>query len=378
MRMLRVLRERRRAQRVPWRELEDLLSLNSQQFEEAVAAILRELGFSRVRVVGHSGDLSVDITCRGTANRLIAVQCKRFNPSNKVGSVEVQKFFGMAKMHHKADEALFVTTSDFTRPAYALAHQHDDLSLWNGFDLAELLANILGAPGRQIEDPAAALARDGLTPASMAAEARASDPKKAAEAQVFIGETGECPCERHEIRWIAHRSEGGHPILVCPYCERIATPEETHEAMIRGMVGIETEVPGLEPLRIAAKNRAESQALAEEDARLGLLFVHNSVIRLTRKKAARIALGEVLGREPTGGEVSELFTRLPEKVVDCHSCSECGAEMEWSRRLGAYWCQTCSSAEFLILGQFVRQEIFRPEVSGPPTPEWIREFLSDE
>ena len=47
-------RERRRKKRVPWEELQDLLSLDPRQFEQAVAAIIRELGGRRVRVMGGS------------------------------------------------------------------------------------------------------------------------------------------------------------------------------------------------------------------------------------------------------------------------------------------------------------------------------------
>ena len=74
---LRKLRERRRKKRVPWEELQDLLSLDARQFEQAVAAIIRELGGRQVRVMGRSGDLSVDITFRDGDGKSVAVQCKR-------------------------------------------------------------------------------------------------------------------------------------------------------------------------------------------------------------------------------------------------------------------------------------------------------------
>ncbi|MFN2470816.1 MAG: restriction endonuclease [Gaiellaceae bacterium] len=65
----RLLRGRRVKRGLPWAELNDLLALSPSQFEEAVGAIFRELGFRRVKRVGGSGDLSVDLTCRdsGTA-----------------------------------------------------------------------------------------------------------------------------------------------------------------------------------------------------------------------------------------------------------------------------------------------------------------------
>jgi restriction endonuclease Mrr len=157
---------------VPWEELEDLLALGPNEFEEAVAAILRELGFRRVRRTGGSGDLSVDITFRDKDSNLVAVQCKRYRPPNKVGSVEVQQFIGMAKLHHKAEVGMYVTTSDYTRSALQLAAQHGDIRLVNGLMLAEMLGNVLGAPGKEILDPRKALREAGLTAEELAEETR--------------------------------------------------------------------------------------------------------------------------------------------------------------------------------------------------------------
>ena len=141
-------KERLRQRRVPWEELNDLLALTPRQFEEAVAAIMREFGGRQVRVTGGSGDLSVDITFREPDGKKVAVQCKRYTPPNRVGSVELQQFIGMAKLHHKADVAMYVTTSDYTRGALKLAAQHEDLMLVNGLALAQTLAN-LGEAGAQ-------------------------------------------------------------------------------------------------------------------------------------------------------------------------------------------------------------------------------------
>ena len=77
------------------------------------------------------------------------MQCKRYTPPNRVGSVELQQFIGMAKLHHKADVAMYVTTSDYTRGALKLAAQHEDLMLVNGLALAQMLANLWPRQGRR-------------------------------------------------------------------------------------------------------------------------------------------------------------------------------------------------------------------------------------
>jgi len=344
-------RERRRQERLPWAELADLLALSPYQFEEAVAAILRELGFRHVRRTGRSGDLSVDITFRDKDNKLVAVQCKRYRLPHKVGSVDLQQFIGMAKLHHNADLGMYVTTSDYTRSAYALAAQHPDIQLVNGLLLAEMLANVLGAPGKEVLDPRGALKEAGLTPESLAGKTR---ERLAARGELKELSGKECQCQTNDITWAGHREPGGRLVVVCPYCARIASPEETHEAMIYGAVAFSDQVPGLEPLRATARRRAERSVIAEEDVRFGLLLARDSVIQRKREQAARIALKQILGRKPTDKEVVALASAAPPVPEPGHRCSACGGEMPWSRRLGAYWCQTCAHAEYPMADRLIR------------------------
>jgi Restriction endonuclease len=336
---------------VPWEELEDLLALGPNEFEEAVAAIFRELGFRRVRRTGGSGDLSVDITFCDKDNNLVAVQCKRYRPLNKVGSVEIQQFIGMAKLHHKADVGLYVTTSDYTRSAVQLAAQHSDLQLINGLMLAEMLGNVLGAPDKAVRDPRGVLKEAGLT-----AEALAEKTRRQLKEHGELKEVSEdeCQCQATDISWAGHRAPDGRPVLVCPYCARIATPEEVHEAMIHGAISFTENVPGLEPLRQAARQRAQTNALAEEDVRFGLLLVRDSVIERKREQAARNALKQILGRKPTEHEVKALVMSPPPNPEDDHVCSGCSGKMPWSKRLDAYWCQACSHAEFPMADRIIR------------------------
>ena len=65
----------------------------------------------------------------------MVVQCKQY-AGVRIGSKDIQTFIGMQRIHHKADRGLFVTTSEFTRPARNLAERHgitliDDKQLLN-------------------------------------------------------------------------------------------------------------------------------------------------------------------------------------------------------------------------------------------------------
>ena len=119
------------------RVLDDYHSLSPAQFEQAVARLLARLGYSRVRRVGGTGDLAVDIVCRDRDGRSVAVQCKRYAPHRQVGSQEMQQFIGMMTVHHHADQGVYVTTSRFTQPARELGTQHG-IELIDGARLAAL------------------------------------------------------------------------------------------------------------------------------------------------------------------------------------------------------------------------------------------------
>ena len=115
--------------------LDEVLKLTPAQFEEGVADLLQRLGYRSVQRVGGSGDLGVDITCQDNEGRSVVVQCKQY-AGVRIGSKDIQTFIGMQSVHHKADRGMFVTTSEFTRPARNLAERHgitliDDKQLLN-------------------------------------------------------------------------------------------------------------------------------------------------------------------------------------------------------------------------------------------------------
>jgi restriction system protein len=101
--------------------LSDLLALSPTDFERAACQLLRDLGYKDVRRTGGAGDLAADVVCRSLQGQSVVVQCKRYAPSQRIGSPVIQTFIGMAHVHHQADRAILITTSGYTRAAIELA-----------------------------------------------------------------------------------------------------------------------------------------------------------------------------------------------------------------------------------------------------------------
>lgn len=118
------LRARRRAasrQAERDRAVESTDGMSGPEFEQWTARLLRRSGCVDVRVVGGAGDAGADVVATAPDGGRVVVQCKRYSAANKVGSEAVQRFSGTARYYHRADHALIVTTSAFTRPAQAIA-----------------------------------------------------------------------------------------------------------------------------------------------------------------------------------------------------------------------------------------------------------------
>jgi restriction system protein len=96
-------------------------------------------GYRHVRCVGGPGDLNADITGTDPQGRSVVVQCKHYTPRNRIGSPTMQTFIGMAYVHHKADRAIFVTTSTYTDDARAFGRRHG-ITLIDGADLVRMVA----------------------------------------------------------------------------------------------------------------------------------------------------------------------------------------------------------------------------------------------
>lgn len=102
-----------------WRErlMEILKSLNPYGFERLVQRVLRESGFTNVKVTKKSHDGGLDGKGILRMNKLVSVpiifECKRY--SNPVGVDKIRNFRGA--MEGRADRGLFIATSTFTQDA---------------------------------------------------------------------------------------------------------------------------------------------------------------------------------------------------------------------------------------------------------------------
>ncbi|OEU85784.1 hypothetical protein DB35_12400 [Streptomyces abyssalis] len=99
-------------------------AMNPAQFEHAIAFLCQRDGCRDVRVDGRTGDLGADVTATTHDGRKVVIQCKRYGPTTKVTSPDVQRFGGTCWSVHRAQIAAVVTTSVFTQPAAAYAEMH--------------------------------------------------------------------------------------------------------------------------------------------------------------------------------------------------------------------------------------------------------------
>lgn len=132
--------QRRRSRRRRTRTLAGLLALSPGDFELAVGDLFRSLGYERLRRVGGTGDLGVDLAGYDPDGRAVIVQCKRYGLQNRIGSPAIQSFLGMV-VHHGAERGIFVTTSVYTEPAIALARDAAvPITLIDGPEISRLTA----------------------------------------------------------------------------------------------------------------------------------------------------------------------------------------------------------------------------------------------
>ncbi|WP_433343244.1 restriction endonuclease [Streptomyces sp. CA-253872] len=93
------------------------LPIDPYAFEEAVANLCRRDGCQDAEVVGGAGDLGADILATAPDGRRVVIQCKRYAPTHKTGSQDLQRFGGTCWTVHGAQLAILVTTNTFTEPA---------------------------------------------------------------------------------------------------------------------------------------------------------------------------------------------------------------------------------------------------------------------
>jgi hypothetical protein len=101
-----------------------LLDLTNRQFEELVAELWKRFGYD-VELTKKTRDGGADVIAvsRREANVKFLIECKRWNPQNKVGVSLVRALYGV-KVHQGATKAILATTSSFTREAREIFTAH--------------------------------------------------------------------------------------------------------------------------------------------------------------------------------------------------------------------------------------------------------------
>jgi restriction system protein len=141
-----------------WREdlLSILMELPPDAFERLCQRLLRESGFTEVKVTGRSGDGGIDgvgiVRLGGLLSFPIIYQCKRYRGS--VGLSTIRDFRGA--MIGRTDRGLVLTTGSFSRDAKIEATRDGapPIDLVDGEQLIDKLKELgLGVKVRTIEQP---------------------------------------------------------------------------------------------------------------------------------------------------------------------------------------------------------------------------------
>lgn len=123
----------------------DYQAMSAKEFEHTLADLCRRDGCTQIKVVGGAGDLGADVIARTPTGKRIVIQAKRYAPTTKVGSPDVQKVGGTARQIHGADIAAVVTTSTFTPAARDYA-KRVGIHLIDGNGLARWASHASAAP----------------------------------------------------------------------------------------------------------------------------------------------------------------------------------------------------------------------------------------
>lgn len=127
-----------------WREqVSDILrNMNPYSFEKLAQRLLRECGFSEVRVTKKSGDGGIDgigtLRIQGIFSFNVAFQCKRYK--GKVGAEEIRNFRG--SLEQNIEKGVLITTGTFTQDAKEEASNPGRrlIDLMDGEELIDKLA----------------------------------------------------------------------------------------------------------------------------------------------------------------------------------------------------------------------------------------------
>ena len=96
------------------------LQMDSRRFEDAVAALFRQLGYE-VRQTPYSNDRGKDAIAWKDGKKYL-IECKRYGPNNTIGRRDLQVFFA-AMQEEKAEGGFYINTGRFAKTAKEYAVQ---------------------------------------------------------------------------------------------------------------------------------------------------------------------------------------------------------------------------------------------------------------
>jgi HJR/Mrr/RecB family endonuclease len=124
----------------------DFYQLSPRRFEEFVAAVLQRMGYETT-LMPATRDKGRDVLAKirlGTGTLLTIVQCKRNAANRPVGLEIVERFLWTIEHTDKASAGMIVTTSYFSAPVRALAHEFEYRLHLADFDMVQEWIGPLG------------------------------------------------------------------------------------------------------------------------------------------------------------------------------------------------------------------------------------------
>ncbi|MBU2617249.1 MAG: restriction endonuclease [Euryarchaeota archaeon] len=123
-----------------WKEIEiglanNFVNLTSSQFERFTARLFQKMGYT-AQITPGTGDFGADIIAK-KKDETVLIEVKKYSEGNNVAPRDVQRTLG-ALWKHKADKAVFITTSDFTIRAREI-EKEAPIELWNKRILHEMI-----------------------------------------------------------------------------------------------------------------------------------------------------------------------------------------------------------------------------------------------
>lgn len=109
--------------------IEQLCSMDWQEYEELIKKIFQNKGYSVERMGGHGSDGGIDLIIQ-KSNRKSMVQCKRY--SNNVGVKIVREMFAVG-IHHNFEKVYIYSSAGFSKDAYSFA-KGKNIHLVNGIE----------------------------------------------------------------------------------------------------------------------------------------------------------------------------------------------------------------------------------------------------